>query len=210
MDRQKRSLYFITSGKQTLDEVYEIVRAAARGGIDYLQIREKHLTALEMMNWVERLATIFPLERILINDRVDVAVASDCAGSHLAYHSLAPTQAKRVLRPHQLAGRSVHSAAEAITAVRQGADYLIYGHLYPSQSKPGLPARGTAGLFDIVRAVLVPVIAIGGIRPEHVPEVLAAGCAGIAVLSGITDADEPEKSARAYRDALDCWEGIVG
>lgn len=198
-----KSLHLVTSGSQPLSEVKNIVQSAYRGGVDYLHIREKQLTASQLIAWVEQLSAVFPRERILVNDRVDVAAASGCKGAHLAYHSLPPALAKQILGKHQWAGRSVHSLQEAEEANLQGADYLFYGHIYASGSKPGLPPRGTAELAQIAASVTIPVIAIGGIVPELVPEVMAAGCAGIALLSGITAARDPEASARAYRKALD-------
>ncbi|WP_139488731.1 thiamine phosphate synthase [Brevibacillus dissolubilis] len=202
-ERWRRQLHLITSGSQSLYEVLAIVSAAARGGLDFLHIREKTRTAREISEWVRAIGEIFPLERIFLNDRVDVAAAWGVRGSHLAYHSLAVPLARRVLSDSQLAGRSVHSMAEAEAAVAEGADYLIYGHLFVSNSKPGLSPRGTEELARITAQVSVPVIAIGGIRPDNVDMALAAGCAGIAVLSGITHAPDPEAATRAYREALD-------
>ncbi|NGQ96279.1 thiamine phosphate synthase [Brevibacillus sp. SYP-B805] len=199
----QHTLHLVTSGTQPLSHVAEIVKAAARGGIDYLHLREKQRTARELMEWVETLAQHVPRERIIVNDRVDVAAAGRCGGVHLAYHSLTPAEARPLLHSGQRVGRSVHSIEEAHTASRQGADYLFYGHIYPSGSKPGMPPRGTAALAELVGNVRVPVIAIGGITPENVDEVLQTGCAGIAVLSGITAAADPEAAARAYRLALD-------
>ncbi len=197
------ALVLVTSGTQPLAEVLSIVEAAARGGIDYLLIREKTRTARELCEWIETLAAVISRERILVNDRLDVAAACGCRGGHLAYHSLTPAQARRVLGTGRWIGRSVHSFAEAEAAWREGADYLLYGHIYASHSKPGLLPRGTAELAKIVSRLPIPVLAIGGIRPEHVPEVMATGCAGVAVLSGITAAPDPEAAARVYRLRLD-------
>lgn len=200
---KRPSLHLITSGKQELEEVMQIVKAAHRGGIDYLHIREKQRTAHELFHWAESLASVFPLERMIINDRVDVAAAIGCRGAHLAYHSLPPALARRVSGSGQWIGRSVHSFDEAKEMAAAGADYLLYGHIYASGSKPGLTPRGTAQLAQIAKDVTVPIIAIGGITAERVGEVMNSGCAGIGVLSGITAAEDPEAAARAYRLALD-------
>jgi thiazole tautomerase (transcriptional regulator TenI) len=199
----RNSLHLVTSGTQPLEQVKEIVQAAAKGGIDYLHLREKHRTARELMEWVDTLAAVFPRERMLINDRVDVAVAGRCGGVHLAYHSLRPSEARPILADHQQLGCSVHSAREAEQASMQGVSYLFYGHIFTSQSKPGVPPRGTEELARIAGKIPVPVIAIGGITPENAEIVLHIGCAGIAVLSGITEAADPEEAARAYRTVLD-------
>jgi len=198
-----KSLHLVTSGKQPLAEVVSIMKQAGDRGIDFLHIREKHLPADELVQWVSELADYFPRERMIVNDRVDVAVACGLAGAHLAYHSLAPSLAKQVLLDGQLAGRSTHSLEEAEQARRQGADYIFFGHVYESGSKPGLAPRGVQAAAVIASRVQLPVIAIGGIQPRHVPEILAAGCAGIAVISGITSSANPKESVRAYREALD-------
>ncbi|MCK9927587.1 thiamine phosphate synthase, partial [Frankia sp. Mgl5] len=97
----------------------------------------------------------------------------------------------------------VHSFAEAQEMAAAGVDYLLYGHIYASGSKPDLTPRGTEELSRMTEALSVPVIAIGGILPAFVRDVMATGCAGIAVLSGITAAQDPEAAARAYRRELD-------
>jgi thiazole tautomerase (transcriptional regulator TenI) len=199
-------LHVVTSGSQPLETVLRMAEAAWAGGMDMLQLREKRLTARECMDWVEALANVMPRERILVNDRVDVAAASRCGGAHLAYHSLTPAEAKRVLDQVQVAGRSVHSWEEAKTAVIQGADYLYFGHVFASPSKPGLAPRGTGMLGSLVERIAVPIIAIGGITPENVAEVLDSGCAGIAVLSGITGQDDPGRATVRYREAIKRWQ----
>ncbi|UYZ11544.1 thiamine phosphate synthase [Brevibacillus sp. WF146] len=205
MEPRHPELHVITSGRQSLDEVLRVAEAAFVGGMDCLHIREKQRTARECMEWVEALARVMPRERILVNDRVDVAAAAGCRGAHLAYHSLTPSEARRVLKPGQRIGRSVHSLDEARQAAAEGADYLLYGHVFPSTSKPGLAPRGTDELREIAAQVRIPVIGIGGVTPENAGQVLAAGCAGVAVLSGITAASDPAAAARAYREALDRW-----
>lgn len=201
-------LHVITNGRQSLEQVVTMAEAAFAGGAgaDYFHIREKQRTARECMDWVKALTDVLPVEHLIINDRVDVASASNCRGAHLAYHSLAPDEARRVLKNHQLLGRSVHSIAEAEQAVRDGADYLLYGHIFPSGSKPGIPPRGAHELTKVTQLVPVPVIGLGGITPERVAEVMDAGCRGIAVLSGITDALDAREAALAYREALNRWE----
>ncbi|MED1859235.1 thiamine phosphate synthase [Brevibacillus reuszeri] len=199
-------LHVITNGRQSLEQVLEMAEEAYSGGMNFLHIREKHRTARECMDWVKALSDVIPVECLIVNDRVDVAAASQCKGAHLAYHSLAPHEARKVLNEQQWIGRSVHSIAEAKQAVIDGADYMIYGHIFPSHSKPGLPPRGTIELAQLAAGTSVPVIGLGGITPDRAWEVLEAGCAGIAVLSGITDALDVKKAASAYRTALNRWE----
>jgi thiamine-phosphate pyrophosphorylase len=100
-------------------------------------------------------------------------------------------------------GRSVHSLAEAVTAADAGADYVTFGHVYPTTTHPGLPPRGLEALHTIVQAVDVPVIAIGGITVDNLADVLATGCAGVAVISAILSNPDPRCASARLRQALD-------
>jgi thiamine-phosphate pyrophosphorylase len=141
--------------------------------------------------------------RLSINDRLDVALALGAGGVHLAAKSLPVRVACEVADGRLLVGRSVHGLQESIQAAKDGADYLTYGHVFPSTSKPGLPPRGLDELRQIVEVVDIPVLAIGGITIENVDQVLATGCAGIAVISAILSSPEPERAAAELRAALD-------
>ncbi|QDS33867.1 thiamine phosphate synthase [Brevibacillus brevis] len=202
-----RELHVITSGRHSLDEVLRMAEAAYAGGMNFLHIREKQRTAKEYMDWVKALANVIPLSSLIVNDRVDVAAASGCGGAHLAYHSLSPVEARMVLKIGQIIGRSVHSLEEAQQAITAQVDYLLYGHIFASGSKPGLAPRGTTELAQITARWDTPIIGLGGVTPDRTAQVLEAGCAGIAVLSGITDATDAKSAASAYREALDRWEG---
>ncbi|MBO8162653.1 MAG: thiamine phosphate synthase [Brevibacillus sp.] len=199
----KRSLHLITSGEQSLPEILRVVEAAVRGGVDYVHIREKTRTARELLEWIEEISQVMPADRLIVNDRLDVAACVPCGGAHLAWHSLPPQMARQLLPANRLLGQSVHSLKEALKAEQHGVSYVLYGHIYATRSKPGLAPRGTGELQTIAARLTIPLIGIGGIKPEHVPDVMAAGCAGVAVMSGITASDDPETAARAYREALD-------
>jgi len=198
----RTALHLVTSGGQEREQLLATLRQAALGGVDVLHIREKQRTARELYELLQEVASFFPLERVLLNDRVDVALAAGC-GVHLAYHSLPPHAVAALLPSGTWWGCSVHSLEEAETACLQGARYVYYGHIYPSGSKPGVPPRGTTELSRLVATLPIPVIAIGGITPDNTAEVLATGCAGIAVLSGISGAADPAEAARAYRRKLE-------
>nr|WP_238933348.1 thiamine phosphate synthase [Brevibacillus choshinensis] len=144
-------LHVITNGRQDLDDVLRMAEAAYAGGMNYLHIREKQRTARECMDWAYELSQVIPKQCLIINDRVDAAAAVDCRGAHLAYHSLTPIEARKVLSDEQWIGRSVHSAEEAVQAANEGVNYVLYGHLFPSGSKPGVPPRGTGSLPGLQR-----------------------------------------------------------
>lgn len=114
---------------------------------------------------------------------------------------MATASGRRVIGDGALLGRSVHSAAAATAAA--GADYLLAGTLFATVSKPGVEPIGLGGLREIVSATWEPVYAIGGIRAERVPEILATGAVGVAVIGAIADADDPERAAARLRRAID-------
>ena len=182
-----------------------VARAALRGGVDWVQIRDK---AGPARGTYHAARAIIPDARragagVLVNDRLDVAMAAGADGVHLAGKSLPPDAARAILGEAPLLGLSVHGLEEAREAVEAGVDYVTFGHVYPTSSKPGLPPRGVVELAEIVEAVGVPVLAIGGIDAANVREVLKTGCAGVAVISAIGGARDPEVEARRFREALD-------
>lgn len=148
--------------------------------------------------------------RLLVNDRVDVAGSAGVHGAHLGQRSLPPADARWLLGQDALLGLSVHGQDEAVAAAGQaqgvaGAplDYLLVGTLFPTPSHPGRPGAGVERLAR-VRAVApdLPLVGIGGITPDRVSSVLAAGGHGVAVLRGVWAAEDPARAVEAYRAAL--------
>ncbi len=200
-----RELHVISNGRKTLREFAEIA-GLIHPFVTAIHIREKARDAKEIWEGVQLLTQFgVPAEKIYINDRIDIAVAARVKGVQLAYHSLEPRWVKTAF-PGLRIGRSAHALEEAIEMEQQGADFLIYGHIFPTGSKPGLQARGIKALVHLVQGVSIPVIAIGGIHLEYVPAVMEAGAAGIAVMSGILDAGDPRLAAQRYFEALHEWE----
>jgi thiazole tautomerase (transcriptional regulator TenI) len=196
-----RELHIISTGKQSLSEFARIAGAILHYA-DAFHLREKTMTARELVQGIEWLAAAgVPLEQIIVNDRADVAAAMGVRGVHLAHHSLDTGQVKQ-LCPSLRIGKSVHSEAEAVQMEAEGADYLFFGHIFPTKSKADLPARGTGALKQVVGRVAIPIIAIGGITPANVQEVIQSGAAGIAVMSGIMEAKDPVSEAAAYHHYL--------
>jgi thiamine-phosphate pyrophosphorylase len=203
--RHRFQIHLVTDRKQARRELARVVRAALRGGVDWAQLREKsgpalglYEDAMEIIPEAHRLGA-----RVSINDRADVALATGADGVHLAGKSLPPEAARVVIPPWMLLGVSVHGLQEAREAVEAGADYVTFGHVYPTSSKPGLPPRGVRELAKIVEAVDAPVLAIGGIDASNVQEVLATGASGIAVISAVLAADDPEAATRELRKVVD-------
>lgn len=168
-----------------------LVAAAAEAGIDLVQVREPVLPDEAQFRLVERLVTrTAPGCRILVNERFDIAMAAGASGVHLRASSVAASRVRHVAPPGFLIGRSVHTITEIREACEDGAvDYLLFGTVFPSPSKaPGHPATGTAALSAAVEAASVPVLAIGGITPERIPQVAKTGAAGVAAIGWLADA----------------------
>ena len=176
----------VTDGTGRADHLVDLAASASAAGVDFLQLREPQLKDAELLGLARRAVTAARDTRtaVLVNDRLDVAHAADASGVHLRADS-APAERVRANAPEGfLIGRSVHSAREAVACESAGGlDYLIFGTVFPSRSKP--TGHATAGLDELERtcaAVKLPVLAIGGISVDRVPEVAAAGAAGIAAI----------------------------
>jgi thiamine-phosphate pyrophosphorylase len=158
-------------------------RFAVEAGVDLIQVRERDLEAGTLAECVSELLTVTrgTATRIVVNDRLDVALACGADGVHLRADSIPAAAARRLAPVGFLVGRSVHTTREAADAL--DADYLVAGTLFPSRSKD-LSHRllGIDGLRAIVAAAAVPVLAIGGISLDHVDAVAAAGAAGVAAI----------------------------
>src|SRR5690625_1224249 len=197
-----KQLHVISSGNQSVEEFVSIIEKIHHY-INYVHLRERDWTAAEHIVAIKALTNKgIPLEKIIINDRVDIAYVSGVAGVQLAHHSLDLATVREKF-PGLKIGQSVQTKIMAEEAENSGADWLIHGHMFPTASKRGIPPRGLTSLKEITVACNIPVIAIGGITPNRVPDVIQVGAQGVAVLSGILLADNPEKEAKQYRTALD-------
>ncbi|MEQ8236024.1 MAG: bifunctional hydroxymethylpyrimidine kinase/phosphomethylpyrimidine kinase [Syntrophomonadaceae bacterium] len=177
---------------------------AARNGVGMIQLREKSWETKQLIETAQKMLAICrPHGTLLIvNDRVDVALAADADGVHLGQTDLDPRMARSILGPGKIIGVSASSVVEAIAAEARGADYL--GVLaYPSNSKDcPYEAGGPDLLKKIAAEVEIPVIAIGGITPENTTPLLAAGASGVAVISAILGSNDPIAAMRQFRKVL--------
>ncbi|WP_256687910.1 thiamine phosphate synthase [Halococcus qingdaonensis] len=186
----------------------EIVAAAIDGGVTTVQLREKNATVRERYELAEELReqTRAAGVTFVVNDRADIAAAVDADGVHLGDDDLPIPAAREVLGPERCIGRSVSTVEAAEAAERAGADYLGVGAIYATTSKdvPDAEAEiGTETVADIVAAVDIPVVGIGGITPENARDVVAAGADGVAVISAITAADDPAAATRQLTDTVE-------
>ncbi len=183
------------------------VAAAVRGGVDWIQIRERTLDGAALLALVDAVASAARAEagsrplRILVNRRLDVALAAGADGVHLGFDAVAPAVARRLLPPPALVGLSTHAVAEALAA--RNVDYVQLAPIFPPLSKPaeraalGLPALAAAA------AASHPVLAQGGIDAHTAAAARAAGAAGVAVTGAIWHAPDPFRAAVGLREALD-------
>ncbi|HXF70504.1 MAG TPA: thiamine phosphate synthase [Thermoflexus sp.] len=183
----------------------EIAEAALRGGITMLQLRWKGGPLREMLQLGEALQELCHQYGVpfLINDRVDVALALRADGVHLGQDDLPPEVARRLLGPQALIGVSARTPDQARAAEAAGADYLGTGSVFPTSSKANPVLIGLEGLAMVARSTRLPVVAIGGVGPENAAACIRAGAVGVAVISAITQAPDPEAAARALRQAVD-------
>jgi thiamine-phosphate pyrophosphorylase len=201
--------YFVTQGDLTGGRgTAETVRAALAGGVDVVQLREKHTSARERygLGLELRELTRDASVPLVVNDRVDLAEAIDADGVHLGDDDLPVSVARERLGPEALVGRSVSSAEGAREAERAGADYLGVGAVFATGTKATRERETEVGpetVRAVAGAVSIPVVGIGGITPENATSVVEAGADGVAVVSAIAAADDPEAATRRLREAVE-------
>jgi thiamine-phosphate diphosphorylase len=176
------------------DRLVRRVAAAARGGAHLIQVRERELDGGPLCAFVRRCleAVRDTPARVVVNDRLDVALAAGAHGVHLRADSVPVGRVRAMTPPGFLVGRSVHSVAAARRATDEHADYLIAGNLFPTSSKPGRPGAGIALLEAVAGAVPCPVLAIGGITVETARGLARTGAAGFAAIGLFADASDED------------------
>lgn len=205
MDQLGFSLYLITDRAAASRPPADVVEECLAAGLRAVQLREKDLEARDLLALADTLreATQRHGARLIVNDRADVALAASADGVQRTHSSLPVSALRGFTPPGFLVGASVHSEAEARDAAAQGADFIVFGPVYDTASKRRYgPPQGLAALEAVTRAVDRPVLAVGGLTPERVPEVLAAGAAGVAVIGAIYAAARPADATKAFLDAL--------
>jgi len=182
----------------------EVAAAAIRGGADVIQLRDKAASARQVLERAQRLLTVTRAGGVplLINDRVDVAVAAGADGAHVGQDDLPVWAARQLLGPNRIVGKSTHSLEQALAAEREGVDYLALGPLYPTPTKPDSPAVGLSLLGRVGARVTKPLVAIGGIDEMTVSEVLGAGAACVAVVRAVCAAADPQTAAQRLKRLL--------
>lgn len=179
----------------------EVVARACDGGLRWVQLRQKDLPSGRLLSLAEQLREVTAKRDayLIINERVDVALAVGADGVHLPANGLPPAVARRLVGQGLLIGASTHSLEEAQRAAGGGADYLTFGPLFYTPSKAAYgPPVGLAALQEVVAALgpSVPVLGLGGVKPGNVSEVLSNGARGVALISAVVAASDPAEAAR--------------
>lgn len=185
-------------------DLIEQARLALDGGATALQLRLKNATSQEfyrtaclMKELCREAGALF-----IVNDRLDIALAAGADGVHLGQSDLPCAAARRLAPEGFIIGVSAHTPEQAREAVADGADYLGVGAVYPTGSKSDVKTCGVEGLKAVRDAVEIPLVAIGGITLQRVPQVIAAGADGVAVISAVVAGDDPAIAARQFQKAL--------
>ena len=200
------SLYLVTDRRLSLGRsTVEVVAAAVSGGVTCVQLREKHCSTREFLEEARRVRELLvgtgvPL---IINDRLDVALAVGADGVHLGQNDMHISDARRLVGERLVIGISAESVADAIRAEAEGADYIGVSPVFTTPTKMDTaPPLGLEGLREIRRAVSLPLVAIGSIRHDNAAEVLRAGADGLAVVSAIVSAPCPRTAAAGLRQRI--------
>lgn len=192
------SMYFITDSTNYSEEEFLYrVEQALMGGITLLQLREKDKSTREYMDLAEKVHTLTKKYNVplIIDDRVDVALAIDAEGVHVGQSDMPVSTARKLMGDDKIIGATTKTVEQAVEAYAQGADYLGVGAIYPTTTKVKTVLTSTETLGNICSAVPIPVNAIGGLNKDNIDVLKGIPIAGICVVSAIMKADDPKQAA---------------
>ena len=196
------TLYFITDSTGfTEEEFLSRVEQALKGGVTLLQVREKNKTTREYIALAEKVHKITQKYNVpmIIDDRIDVAMAVNAEGVHLGQSDMPVDIARRILGEKVIIGATAKTVPQALEAYRNGADYLGTGAIYPTTTKVKTVLTSVDTLREVVKAVPIPVNAIGGLNKDNMHILEKTGIAGVCVVSAIMKADIPRKAAEEIK-----------
>lgn len=199
------TLYFITDSTCVPGERFlPVVEAACKGGATIIQLREKDRSTREYLQLAEAVHAVsvrygIPL---IIDDRVDVALAIGAEGVHVGQSDMPVRLARKLMGPRAIVGATAKTVPQATEAYEQGADYLGCGAIYPTTTHVKTVITPVATLKDVVKAVPIPVNAIGGLNKDNIDVLKGSGIAGVCAVSAIMKAADPEMAARELKEAF--------
>lgn len=199
------TLYLVTDSRCREDEAfYETIESACKGGITVLQLREKEMSGrvlLERARKVKRITDRYKIP-LIIDDRLDIAMAVDAAGVHLGQEDLPVSVARKLLGPTKIIGATTKTVEQAQKAMEEGADYLGVGAIYPTTTKVKTVITKVSTLNEICQTTSIPVIAIGGLNESNCEVLRESPIQGIAVVSAIMKAENPEEATRNLKNKV--------
>jgi len=197
-------LYVLLTESIARRPLLEVAEQSLAGGADCLQLREKDKTDREILDLAP------PLRRLcrdagalfILNDRPDLALLAEADGVHLGRNDLTVAQARKILKPNQIVGKSAHNLAEADAAIAERPDYLALGAIFPGPTKPNVDIAGPEIITQIRRTYNGPLVAIGGITAQNAQQALAAGATALAVCSAVIADDNPQAASRSLKATI--------
>lgn len=192
------SLYLVTDKSDDVEKFLKTIEEAIKGGTTVVQIREKTAETLDFYNLALKVKEITKKYNVplIINDRVDVALAIDADGVHVGQSDMPCDVTRKLIGEDKILGVSAATIEEAKKAQMDGADYIGTGAVFPTQTKDDAPKITKNDLKEIVESIDIPVVAIGGITLENAHELTDTGIAGLSVVSAIMSSDNPKKSSQ--------------
>ena len=181
-----------------------IIKEACQGGVTLVQLREKEKTGKEYFNLAKKVKAVTDSHNVplIIDDRVDIAMAVDAAGVHLGLDDLPLESARAIIGPNKILGATAKTVEQALKAQSAGADYLGTGAIFPTTTKVKTVLTSVDTLKDIIKHVSIPVVAIGGLNAENMDILKGSGASGIAVVTAIMNSENPRESARTLSETI--------
>lgn len=198
-------LYLVTDENLTLERLKYVVAEAVKGGVTMVQIREKHHDVRAFIERANAIKTVLQGSGVplIINDRVDVALAVDADGVHLGQSDMPASLARRLIGPNKLLGLSIESHQQLVDVVHLPIDYIGLSAVFATPTKTDtLNHWGISGLRHALQTTSLPIVAIGGINPTNIQEVAATGVHGIALVSAICQAENPRTASEEIKALL--------
>lgn len=206
MKKLDTTLYLVTDSTGLSQDVFlEKVEQALRGGVTFLQLREKERSTRDYIRLAREVHAIARRYQVplVVDDRVDVALAAEVDGVHVGQSDMPVWQARKLLGPDKIVGATAKTVPQALEALEQGADYLGVGAIYPTTTKVVTVITSTHTLGEICKAVPIPVNAIGGLNRDNLGVLKGIPIGGICVVSAIMKAADPKAAAEGLRQAFD-------
>jgi thiamine-phosphate pyrophosphorylase len=197
-------LYVLLTGSLCRKPVVEVARDILTAGVDCIQLREKDLADKELLSLARQVCQCCHQQGalFLMNDRPDLALLAGADGVHLGQDDLAVCEARQILHPGKIVGKSTHSQTELVEAMAASPDYMAVGAIFSSATKPAVPAIGLERLRQIAANAACPIVAIGGITPDNAAEVFSAGASAIAVCRAVIASDHPGRAVEQFLSTI--------